>query len=37
MKALFWYFVLSLPLKVDLIVHGPVTRLVAAATGLPIE
>ena len=37
MKFWFAYFAISLPLKFDLFMHGPVSTFLAALTGLPIE
>jgi len=37
MKLWIAYFTISLPLKLDLFMHGPVSTFLAAVTGLPIE
>jgi hypothetical protein len=35
----FWltYFAISIPLKIDLLLHGPISTCLSAVTGLPIE
>lgn len=33
----FWYFGLTLPLKLDLFLSGPISQTLSAVTGLPIN
>ncbi len=37
MKAFLIYFAISIPLKADLALHGPISTMLSAATGLPIS
>jgi hypothetical protein len=32
-----WYFAISIPIKLDLLMHGPLSTMLSAATGLPIS
>lgn len=36
-KPFAWYFAITLPLKLDLFLHGPISSFLSAATGLPIS
>lgn len=37
MKFYITYFAITLPLKFDLFMHGPISKFLSAATGLPLE
>ena len=37
MRNFIIYFIITIPLKLDLFMHGPITKFLSAATGLPIS
>ncbi len=32
-----WYFAIKIPLFIDLYYHGPISSMLSALTGLPID